>query len=695
MRLPTAFAVLLGLLVPVLAWAESATKAPTQEAKAEVADVKPDEVKPDEAKPVEAKPDKADDKALPTKAPEEKPLKKRAPEPKSPTTKPFGPIEKIKEEIRQKEDEFPSPAELMRKMKAERDKRAQMPKVVYFDLSEAVGERPAEFSLFGDDRLNLRTLVERLHAARNDSSVKAILITLGQHGLGLAQAQEVRDALVAVKKAGKPVFVYADSYDTTDYMIASGASDVAMLEGGEIMIPGVGMEAMFARGLLDKVGVKADYVQIGEYKGADEQYTRTGSSEEMKGEMNRLVGAMYDQIVEGIATHRKLPRETVQATIDEMVLGGQDAKNRGFVDHLIDQDGVRELMSKKLGGEVMLLPNYGQPQREAIDLSSPFALLQALAKKPEPPTAAKPSVAVIYAEGVIVDGDGGGGLFSEGGVGSDTMRQTFRMAARDENVKAVVIRIGSPGGSALASEVMWQAARRLAAKKPVVISIGGMAASGGYYLASAGDKIYADNTAVVGSIGVVGGKFVLRDLFDKLGIKTETFQRGRNADLFSSNQPFTDRQRTMVTSWMKQTYDQFTQRVMVTRKGKIKDIDAVARGRIFIASQAKELGMVDEIGGINEAIADAANKGGLSQGGFDVKVLPPPKTLADYFNGAAGTGSHAAFPFQPKVEVNVAGGFMQAVPPPLRKALGQQLRVIQLLQDRPVVLVMPYTITIR
>jgi protease-4 len=294
-----------------------------------------------------------------------------------------------------------------------------------------------------------------------------------------------------------------------------------------------------------------------------------------------------------------------------------------------------------------------------------------------------------------VDGDGGGGLFSEGGVGSDTLRQTFRMAARDENIKAVVIRIDSPGGSALASEVMWQAARRLAAKKPVIISIGGMAASGGYYLASAGDKIYADNTAIVGSIGVVGGKFVLRDLFEKIGLKTETFQKGRNADLFSSNQPFTDRQRTMVTSWMKQTYDQFTQRVMTTRKGKIKDIDAVARGRIFIASQAKELGMVDEIGGINDAIADAANKGGLSQGGFEVKVLPPPKTLADYVNGSAGSGPHAAFPLRPKVEVNVAGSFMQAVPPPLRKALGQQFQVIQLLQDRPVVLVSPYTITIK
>src|SRR4051812_12071214 len=171
--------------------------------------------------------------------------------------------------------------------------------------------------------------------------------------------------------------------------------------------------------------------------------------------------------------------------------------------------------------------------------------------------------------------------------GSDDLRKALRTAARDEDVKACVIRIDSPGGSALASEVIWQAARHVAEKKPLIISVGSMAASGGYYVASAGERIFAEPSSIVGSIGVVGGKFVTHDLFDKLGLSTETFSKGRNADLFSSSKPFDERQRKMVTQWMKQTYDQFTSRVMSTRGKKIKDIDDVARGRIFAAKQGK------------------------------------------------------------------------------------------------------------
>ncbi len=593
-------------------------------------------------------------------------------------------------------EEFPSPAELMKKLKAEKDLKAKQGKVAFFDLSEAVEEKPADFSLFGDGHLTTRTLIERLRQAKDDKNVKAILITLGESGVNLSQAQEIRNGLLDLKKAGKPSFVYADSYDTVGYTIASGASDACMLEGGEIMLPGVGMETMFYKGLMDKVGVKADYVQIGEYKGADEEYTRTGPSDELKGELSRLTDALYEQIVEGISSSRNISRDIVKQTIDETILTGRDARNRGFIDHLVDQDGLRDLIAKKLGNEVALLNDYGAAPREGIDFSNPFGLLQSLTKRPTAPEAAKPAVALIYAEGVIQDGEVSASLLGGGdGIGSEDMRRALRIASRDDNIKAVVIRIDSPGGSALASEVMWQAVRRVAAKKPVIISVGSMAASGGYYLASAGDRIFADNTAIVGSIGVVGGKFVLKDLFEKLGLHTETFSRGRNAGLFSQNEPWTDRQRTMVTTWMKQTYDQFTQRVMSTREGKIKDIDAVARGRIFLARQAKELGMVDEIGGIDDALAYAAKRSDLESGQYDVKVLPAPKTLADYLNGtAAAEHDNAAFPFQPKVEIG-ADSILKALSPQLRKQLGRELQMVQLLQERPVILVAPYTLTVK
>jgi protease IV len=238
---------------------------------------------------------------------------------------------------------------------------------------------------------------------------------------------------------------------------------------------------------------------------------------------------------------------------------------------------------------------------------------------------------------------------------------------------------------------MWQAARHVASKKPVIISIGGMAASGGYYLASSGDTIFADPSAIVGSIGVVGGKFVLKDLYDKVGLTSEAFYRGKNADLFSDAKPFDERQRRLVTNWMRNTYEQFTSRVLHTRRDKIKDIDQVARGRIFIAKQAKELGLVDEIGGIEAALAHAAGKAKLEKGQYDVKVLPAPRTLADLL---MGNPNQAETPFNPSIKIS-EDSLLRTLSPSLRRAVGQQVQFLQLLQDRPVVLAAPYVLTVK
>jgi protease-4 len=545
--------------------------------------------------------------------------------------------------------------------------------------------------------MTLRSIIQRMQLARDDKDVRAVLLTLGEPSLNFAQAQEVRDALAELRKAGKKTFVYSDSYDTVTYTLASGATDVCLMEGGEIMIPGVGMEAMFYKGLFDKLGVVADYVQIGEYKGAEEPYTRTDASPQLKGEMNKLANSMYEQIIDGIAQNRNLAPEVVRQMIDETMMSAKVAKDRGFVDHLVDFHQLRELITSELGNGLDVDSSFGQPKHEQLDFSNPFALLQSMAKQRQPESTGKPAVALVYAEGTIVDGEGGESLLgSSDGVGSFKLRRALRRASTDDNVKAVVIRIDSPGGSAQASEVMWQAARAVALKKPVVISVGSMAASGGYYLASAGDYIFADPSAIVGSIGVVGGKFVTKGLYDKLGLTTETFAQGRNAGLFSSNKPFDERQKRLVTNWMKNTYEQFTQRVMTTRTGKIKDIDQVARGRIFLATQAKELGMVDEIGGVQSAIAYAAGKAGLKDGQFDVKLLPTPRSLADMLMG--GGGADAETPVRAKLDLQIDGEvglLLKSLDPTTRQMLGQQLQMIQILQKRPVALVAPFVVTVR
>jgi protease-4 len=569
------------------------------------------------------------------------------------------------------------------------DDAATGPRVAYIDLGSPISEKPSDFGFLISAQSNtLRSVLDRLETARNDKEIKAVLITLGGDGPNLSQALELRDEMSLVRAAGKRIYIYADAYDAPGYILASGASDVCVMEGGEIELPGVGLETMFAKGLFDKIGVEADFEQIGEFKGADEEYIHTKPSAEMSGELNKLVDGLYLQLVDNIATNRKLSHEAVEKIVDQALIPGKQAKELGLVDHLVDVDGLRDLMGDDLGGKVDLIHDYGKSEKDNVDLSSPFALFSLLTKKPE--TSDKPAVALIYADGVIVDGSTGDSLLgSSGNIGSEDFRRAVRLAERDDSIQAIVLRIDSPGGSALASEAMWQAVRRVGKSKPVIVSVGSMAASGGYYLASSSNYIFADPTAIVGSIGVVGGKFVLSGLYDKLGLSTASFSRGANAGLFSSDKPWTDEQRKQVHDWMQQTYEQFTTRVMTTRKGKIADIDKVARGRIWLAPQAKELGLVDAIGGVNDAIVYAAKQADMAPGSYEVRVVPAPRTLADLFTDNADSRMN--------IEPHEMAGnsLLGLLPARDRASLEQEITVLRMMQERPVSLVCPYVISTR
>jgi len=586
---------------------------------------------------------------------------------------------------------YPNVGELLAMKKAEQEAAQAKAQVAMFEFSSPLVEKPADFSWFGTDAApTLRSVILRLHRARDDGSLKAVFLNFRIGAtVTLAQAMDLQQAVKEIRESGKRVYVYADSFDTGLYLVASAASDICMLEGGELMMPGVGLETMFYKGAMDKVGITPDFVQIGEYKGAEEPYTRTAPSDELRGELNKLVASLFGLTVDNLAATRGLSRDTIRNAIDQMLLPGPVAKERGLVDHLVDQDGLRALMEGHLENDVHFIENYGVGNKEAIDFSNVFSLLKAMNKKSEPTRG--PTVALIYAQGTIVDGTGEGSLFDAGGVGSETMREAFRTAAGDDNVKAIVIRIDSPGGSALASEVMWQAARRLAKEKPVIISIGGMAARGRDDVASAGDYIFADPAAIIGSIGVVGGKFVLKDLYDKLGLTTEEFSKGANAGLYSTSKVWDEKQRSLVRKSMALVYDQFTDRVMTTRAGKIADIDQVARGRIFLAPEAKSLGMVDELGGLERAIAHAASKASLESDKYEILTLPAPKTLADLIEGSR---TELASPVRVNVQLS-AESILLALPPSARKHVAQQMQFMRLLEKRAVVLMTPFSIQMR
>lgn len=568
---------------------------------------------------------------------------------------------------------------LAQKLKRLKDEKAALAKVAHIDLSRPLAEKPADFSLFGDaDAQTHYSVLNRIAQAGKDKDIAALLVTAREDEIALAQAQELRDALAAVAASGKPVFVYADRFSTATYTMATGATDVCILPGGEMVMPGVAIETMFAKGLLDKIGVKAEMIQIGEYKGADESMTRYGPSEELRGELNRLVDGIYGQVVKDTAQRRHVTEKVVQGAIDQAMIPAAEAKSLKLVDHVVDIDGLRGLIKEKLGKEIDVEAEYGATKRDDIDMSNPFALLHLLTKRPA--VSDEPAVGLVYVDGMIAEGDSGGGLFDDALATDGAIRKAMRLALRDDSIKAVLIRIDSPGGSALASEAAWQAIRRVAQKKPVVVSVGGMAASGGYYIACAGDRIYADPAAIIGSIGVVGGKLSLQELYAKLGLTSEIFSKGANAGMFSSSQPFTDSQRVMLKNLMKQTYEQFVDRVMQTRKDKIQAIDKVARGRIFVAQQAKDLGMIDEIGGMAQALRYTGEKAGLGATP-KVRVLPAPKTLADVFAG----NTEAKAPMQ-RMQLPAE---LMLLPEGARKLAMRELYVMQTLQKETTLVVTP------
>ncbi|MCD6303426.1 MAG: S49 family peptidase [Planctomycetes bacterium] len=421
----------------------------------------------------------------------------------------------------------------LKKAVAEKETR---PRIAQIRLEGSILSSPPLYSWFPDQAagVTLRQWLQRLAKARNDQRVRAVALEIGPVELDWAEAQELSDAIRRLS-AVKAVYVHMTDGGAMTYLLASAGREVTMDPSGTLTITGLGAELMFFRGTLDLLGIRAQMVQIGKYKGAAEPFTRTSPSDEFKGEFNRLLDDLYDQLRRQIAAQRGLTIPQVTRAIDNAPLTAEDALKYRLVDRLVAAADWRQYVSAKLAGKprgpVTWLADYEAPKPRQLDLSNPLSVLGLmLAGRPRQATR-EPTVAIIHADGMIVSGSSGEGLFGGRYVGHKTLIECFKKAAADPHVKAVVFRVNSPGGSALASELIYQAVRKCDAKKPVIVSISGMGASGGYYIALGGRKILADASAVTGSIGVVSGKLAVRGLLDKLGISTWAMTRGRNAGL--------------------------------------------------------------------------------------------------------------------------------------------------------------------
>ncbi len=521
---------------------------------------------------------------------------------------------------------------------AQDTEQAAPARIAHVRLAGRILDSPPGFTLWPDAGKShtLRIWLHRLAEARRDEEVKAVAIEVDSPRLSWAQAQELADAVGRIAEV-KPVYTYIPAGESTPYLVASAGTEVAMDPVGSLMITGVAAELFFYRGTLDLLGIEPQFVQHGRFKGASEPMMRTEPSDEMRKMFDGLLDDLYDQLCEQIARQRDLETEQVQETIDRGPFTAVQAQQERLVDALVSVTEWRRHVAEQVADdpdEVVWMDNFARPVERKPDFSNPFALLGALLEGPEPDPTLDPTVAIVHADGMIVPGRSGEGLLGQSMVGAKTLVSIFDQLRQDDRVKAVVFRVNSPGGSALASEHIYQAVRRCAKEKPVIVSIGSVGASGGYYIALGGDEIMAEDSAMVGGVGVVGGKLAMTGLLDKIGINAVQFTRGESAGMWSSR-AWTQQEADRVDQLVGHTYDVFVRRVMDSRDEKIDDVDSVTEGRIFTARQGADNGLIDRVGGMRRAVMAAQEAAGLERSHFI--TLPRPRTLMDMMGGGDST----------------------------------------------------------
>ena len=557
------------------------------------------------------------------------------------------------------------------------------PKIAVIAIGNAVTERPAAFSLGqlfggGSRTTALSQLMVTLNKAASDANISGVVLDLKAFNLSLAQAQELGGMVQKLRGGGKKVFVFAPIFTPATYILATNAEAILMPEQGSVLIPGVDLGMMFFKGLLDKIGVQADLLQVGKYKGAEEPFTRTEASPEFKEQMTKIVDGLYGQMVQALSANRKLGREKAAAAIDQAWFIGRQAKEAGLVDGLLIRDELKGWLDKRFSTETEMLADYGKEARKGLDLSNPLAFFSFLVTEGVAAANKKPAIAVIYADAVIMDDVVADSGLGGGAVTPARMRKALRKALDDAQVKAIVLRVDSPGGSASASDEIWKMFREADRTKPMTVSMGRIAASGGYYIACSGRDISADEATLTGSIGVVGGKLVLQQLMDKIGVNMQEIARGKNAGLFSPAQPFDPDGRALVLKQMEAIYARFTDCVKSARGAKIANMDDVAQGRLFTGADALKVGLVDRIASLDQTVLAAATAAGIDKD-YQVLTLPEPKNFADLIR--EGLGQMSAPPAMQEA--------LAALPAPMRQAAADVLLMCQSLQPEHVLLALP------
>jgi len=440
--------------------------------------------------------------------------------------------------------------------------------------------------------------------------------------LDMATADELRAALIEFKSDGgreRRLVCHTEDAANVGYYLLTACDRVGLAPTGSIVVTGAAAMPIHVKGLLAKLGVSADFIHIGAFKGAAEPLTRDAPSPQMVETLKALIDQQYETLVEAIAAARGLSKARVTALIDRAVFSDEAARDAKLVDEIAVFERFRDGAVGDAGWKSVKLGKQDEP--------SLAQLMEFLGVTPRQRPRG-PHVAVVYAVGSVVDGKGEGLLGARGEIASRTLAAALRALVRDDSVRAVVLRVSSPGGSARASELILQALQEVRAAKPVVVSMGGVAASGGYYISCRANKIFALPNTLTGSIGVVGGKIVIGDALANVGVSAYPIGKGKRALIWSMMSAWTDDERAAVREVMEATYRTFVTHVAEGRGKSYDRIHAIAQGRVWTGADALERGLVDGLGGLNVAIAEARSLGEVA-GDAELEIYPPEPTLID------------------------------------------------------------------
>jgi len=516
--------------------------------------------------------------------------------------------------------------------------------------------------LFPSHFLCMRELLAGISFAADERDIKALIVRVSGHDLGWGRAEELCDAIRRFRASGKYALAYLEEPENIDTMIAASCDRVIAPPGVPLYLTGLLSEVMYFKEILDKLNIEPELFQAGKYKSAVEPFLRSGMSDEHRESVESLLDSIYGHWLKAVAVGRGMTEERVGGLIDEGPWLAEEAKDAGLIDELMYEDELDDYIEKWLGIVVHRIPldRFRKLYGPRASVRDPWRKLQALA--------------LITATGTIHSGESRYYGAADSSAGADTLRRAISRVREDDAIAAVVLRIDSPGGSAVHSDFIWREVERLKKEKPVVVSMADVAASGGYYIAMPADHIVASPATLTGSIGVIGGKINLKGLYNKIGINKDSVARGKHADMVTDYGSLSPELRAKMKKEMEAVYHIFVEKAASARKREYAELDQSAQGRVWTGLQAKEVGLVDELGSLLTAIERAKERAGI----------PASRRVPVY----TATRAHRFSLPMPSLPIPLPGGGK------LSRAFSA-LAQFELLADSSILALMPFSLKIK